>query len=208
MSAPRISHVAPGSAAERAGLTVGDEVLSIDGAEPLDVIEWQQMTDGGDLELLVRRLGAPIDRRMRVLKSEGEPLGARVDSAVFDRIRTCDNHCEFCFIYQLPKGMRKSLYLKDDDYRLSFLYGNFTTLTRFTELDAEKRLALQEEKQQLEQAMSQIPKVKARLKFLQDLLQSNESPLVPEDVGASASSLSMSAPLVGAFAVDSAGSQA
>ena len=78
----------------------------------------------------------------------------------------------------------------------------------FTELDAEKRLALQEEKQQLEQAMSQIPKVKARLKFLQDLLQSNESPLVPEDVGASASSLSMSAPLVGAFAVDSAGSQA
>jgi hypothetical protein len=52
---------------------------------------------------------------------------------VFDRVRTCDNHCEFCFIYQLPKGLRRSLYLKDDDYRLSFLYGNFTTLTRFTE---------------------------------------------------------------------------
>ena len=63
-----------------------------------------------------------------------------MSSAVFDRIRTCDNHCAFCFIYQLPKGMRKSLYLKDDDYRLSFLYGNFTTLTRFTELDAERIL--------------------------------------------------------------------
>ncbi|HMD46627.1 MAG TPA: DUF512 domain-containing protein, partial [Acidimicrobiales bacterium] len=64
-----------------------------------------------------------------------------VSSAVFDRIRTCDNHCAFCFIYQLPKGLRKSLYLKDDDYRLSFLYGNFTTLTRFTELDAERVLS-------------------------------------------------------------------
>jgi NifB/MoaA-like Fe-S oxidoreductase len=57
---------------------------------------------------------------------------------VFDRVRTCDNHCEFCFIYQLPPGLRRSLYLKDDDYRLSFLYGNFTTLTRFTEADLER----------------------------------------------------------------------
>ena len=57
---------------------------------------------------------------------------------MFDRVRTCDNHCEFCFIYQLPKGMRRSLYMKDDDYRLCFLYGNFTTLTRFTEADLER----------------------------------------------------------------------
>src|SRR5476649_741181 len=54
------------------------------------------------------------------------------------QVRTCDNHCPFCFIHQLPKGMRRSLYLKDDDYRLSFLYGNFTTLTRFTEADLER----------------------------------------------------------------------
>ncbi len=71
-------------------------------------------------------------------KAAGESLGVEVSSAVFDRVRTCDNHCEFCFIYQLPKGMRSSLYLKDDDYRLSFLYGNFTTLTRFTEADLER----------------------------------------------------------------------
>ncbi len=57
---------------------------------------------------------------------------------MFDRVRTCDNHCEFCFIHQLPKGMRKSLYTRDDDFRLSFLYGNFTTLTRFTEADLER----------------------------------------------------------------------
>jgi NifB/MoaA-like Fe-S oxidoreductase len=71
-------------------------------------------------------------------KAEGEALGATVQSALFDQVRTCDNHCAFCFIYQLPPGMRRSLYLKDDDYRLSFLYGNFTTLTRFTELDLER----------------------------------------------------------------------
>ena len=71
-------------------------------------------------------------------KEAGEPLGAEVHSALFDRVRTCDNHCAFCFIYQLPKGMRRSLSIKDDDYRLSFLYGNFTTLTRFTEADLER----------------------------------------------------------------------
>jgi NifB/MoaA-like Fe-S oxidoreductase len=77
-------------------------------------------------------------RAVTIDKAAGEPLGIELDSAVFDRVRTCDNHCPFCFIYQLPKGMRKSLYLKDDDYRLSHLYGNFTTLTRFTEADLER----------------------------------------------------------------------
>jgi NifB/MoaA-like Fe-S oxidoreductase len=82
------------------------------------------------------RDGEELD--LTVTKRDGEPLGAEVHAAIFDRVQTCDNHCEFCFIYQLPKGMRRSLYLKDDDYRLSFLYGNFTTLTRFTELDLER----------------------------------------------------------------------
>ena len=66
------------------------------------------------------------------------PLGIELSSPVFDQVRTCDNHCPFCFIYQLPAGMRPSLSVKDDDYRLSFLYGNFTTLTRFTEADLER----------------------------------------------------------------------
>ena len=88
---------------------------------------------------MVRRRGGGPGRPVGS-EGPGEPLGLEVSSAVFDRVRTCDNHCAFCFIYQLPKGMRRSLYLKDDDYRLSFLYGNFTTLTRFTELDAERVL--------------------------------------------------------------------
>ena len=133
-----ISEVAEDSPAASVGLSPGDELLSINGIVPLDVIEYQQLVDGPAVNLVVRRPGAALDRKVRVEKPPGTPLGIRVDSAVFDRIRTCDNHCEFCFIYQLPKGMRRSLYLKDDDYRLSFLYGNFTTLTRFTELDAER----------------------------------------------------------------------
>jgi NifB/MoaA-like Fe-S oxidoreductase len=84
----------------------------------------------------VRRGG--LDLGVTVAKAAGEPLGAEVSASIFDAVQTCDNACEFCFIHQLPKGLRRSLYLKDDDYRLSFLYGNFTTLTRFTEADLER----------------------------------------------------------------------
>ena len=101
-----------------------------------DVIAYQLQADAAQVELEVRRGG--LERVVEIRKGAGAPLGVQLASAVFDRVRTCDNHCPFCFIYQLPKGMRKSLYLKDDDYRLSFLYGNFTTLTRFTEADLER----------------------------------------------------------------------
>ncbi|HXQ58779.1 MAG TPA: DUF512 domain-containing protein [Acidimicrobiales bacterium] len=139
MSAPRVVSVAAASPAQRAGLQVGDELLAIDGRVPKDVIEYRLLVDEADPELEIRRGHEELS--VTVAKDGGEALGAEVSSALFDRVRTCDNHCEFCFIYQLPKGMRRSLYLKDDDYRLSFLYGNFTTLTRFTELDLERVLA-------------------------------------------------------------------
>jgi len=136
MSAPRVVAVVPGSAAERARLTVGDEVVTVDGRSPRDVIEWRWLTDEPDPVLAVYRGG--LELTVEVDKAAGEPLGIEVHSSLFDQVRTCDNHCEFCFIYQLPPGLRKSLYLKDDDYRLSFLFGNFTTLTRFTEADLER----------------------------------------------------------------------
>ena len=136
MSLPRVVAVAPGSPAERAGLEPGDEVVALNGQQPRDVIQWQLLADDADLDVSVLRGGLDLD--LSVAKQSGEPLGAEVHSALFDQVRTCDNHCEFCFIYQLPPGLRKSLYVKDDDYRLSFLYGNFTTLTRFTELDLER----------------------------------------------------------------------
>src|SRR3989440_786530 len=136
MSVPRVVAVDASSPAFRAGLRPGDELVALNGRLPRDVIQYQLLVDEADLELDVRRGG--LDISVRVEKGAGEPLGVEVDSALFDQVRTCDNHCEFCFIYQLPKGMRPSLYVKDDDYRLSFLYGNFTTLTRFTEADLER----------------------------------------------------------------------
>ncbi|MTB19641.1 MAG: DUF512 domain-containing protein, partial [Actinobacteria bacterium] len=136
MSSPVVVAVAPGSAAARAGLVVGDVVTTVNGIVPRDVIEWRMAVDDAEVSLEVQRGGVEVT--LEVDKRADEPFGAEVSSAVFDRVRTCDNHCEFCFIYQLPPGLRRSLYLKDDDYRLSFLYGNFTTLTRFTEADLER----------------------------------------------------------------------
>ena len=126
----------PGSPADHAGVQVGDEVVAIDGQVPRDILEWRFLVDDADPSLELRRGGLEVVAD--VAKRAGEPLGVEVHSAVFDQVRTCDNHCEFCFIYQLPPGLRSSLYLKDDDYRLSFLFGNFTTLTRFTEADLER----------------------------------------------------------------------
>ena len=136
MSVPVVISVAAGSAAAVAGLAPGDEIIALNGQVPRDIIEWRFLVDEADLDIEYRRSG--VEQTIVVSKRAGEPFGVDVSSALFDRVRTCDNHCEFCFIYQLPKGMRKSLYLKDDDYRLSFLYGNFTTLTRFTEADLER----------------------------------------------------------------------
>ncbi len=139
MALPRVVAVTPGSPADRAGVLPGDEVVALDGQLPRDIIEYQLLADQESLGLEVSRGG--IELSLQVEREGGEPLGMEVDAALFDRVRTCDNHCEFCFIHQLPKGMRKSLYVRDDDYRLSFLYGNFTTLTRFTEADLERVLS-------------------------------------------------------------------
>ena len=136
MTAARVVAVAPGSPASQAGIRPGDELVALNGEAVRDVIRYQLQADEASVDLDVRRDGAA--RRVSIDKRDGEPLGMELSTAVFDQVRTCDNHCPFCFIYQLPKGMRRSLYLKDDDYRLSFLYGNFTTLTRFTEADLER----------------------------------------------------------------------
>ncbi len=136
MPAARVVSVAPDSFALRAGVVAGDEVVAVNGEPLRDVIAYQLHVDGPRVELELRRGG--LERSVSIDKPDGAPLGMELASAVFDRVQTCDNHCPFCFIYQLPKGMRRSLYLKDDDYRLSFLYGNFTTLTRFTEADLER----------------------------------------------------------------------
>ena len=133
---PLVTVVDPDSPAARAGVQEGDEIVAINGQVPRDIIQYRVLVDEADPEFTLARGGLELVASLE--KDAGAPVGIEVASALFDRVQTCDNHCEFCFIYQLPPGMRKSLYLKDDDYRLSFLYGNFTTLTRFTEADLER----------------------------------------------------------------------
>jgi putative radical SAM enzyme (TIGR03279 family) len=135
-TAAHVVAVAPGSPGDAAGVQVGDTLLAVDGRPVRDIIEYRVLTDEPEVSLELLRGG--LELTVDVEKAPGTPLGIEIDSPVFDEVRTCDNHCEFCFIYQLPPGMRRSLHLKDDDYRLSFLYGNFTTLTRFTEADLER----------------------------------------------------------------------
>jgi len=135
---PTVTSVDESSFGERIGLRLGDRIVSVNGTVPRDILEWYRLSDGQAVTIEVEREGDILD--LHAERHTAEALGVSVSSAVFDRVQTCDNHCEFCFIYQLPKGMRRSLYLKDDDYRLSFLFGNFTTLTRFTEADLERAI--------------------------------------------------------------------
>jgi len=177
MSYPTILEVVPGSPAAVAGLEPGDELVAVNGVRPSDVIEYQQLVDDPEVSLRLRR--AEHEWGVAVSKQPGAPLGLRLNASIFDRVQTCDNHCAFCFIYQLPPGMRKSLYLKDDDYRLSFLYGNFTTLTRFTELDlvrvVEERLgplyvSIHTTDPEVRAAMLRNPRGATSLRWLRGLL--------------------------------------
>ncbi|WP_298211633.1 DUF512 domain-containing protein [Ferrimicrobium sp.] len=136
MPHPSILRVSPGSPAERGGVVAGDALVAVNGIPPRDIIDYQQLVDGPDPVVTIERSGLELD--LPIDKPAGTLVGMEISDALFDKVRTCDNHCEFCFIYQLPKGLRRTLYVKDDDYRLSFLYGNFTTLTRFTEADFER----------------------------------------------------------------------
>src|SRR5439155_26216363 len=134
--APRIVEVVPGSPGETAGLRPGDEILTVNGITPRDVIDYQVLIDDANPTVELRR--GDFEVTVGLSKWAGEPVGVTLASSLFDRLRTCDNKCEFCFIYQLPEGLRDTLYLKDDDYRLSFLYGNFTTLTRMKQADFDR----------------------------------------------------------------------
>lgn len=182
MSGALISSIAADSPAAGVDLAVGDELISVNGREPSDIIEYQQLIDGDRVTLVVQRPGEELSRKVTVTKGVGEPMGLSIDSAVFDRIRTCDNHCSFCFIYQLPKGMRRSLYVKDDDFRLSFLYGNYTTLTRFTEFDLERvvverlsplYVSIHTTNPELRAQMLRNPRGATSLRWLRELLRAD-----------------------------------
>lgn len=132
-----ISAVEKGSLADRNGLRRGDCIVSVNDRQVGDVIDLTFALSDEEVHMVVRdSLGHTQSHYFQKRFDEG--LGISVESAVFDHIRQCSNQCSFCFIDQMPRGMRESLYVKDDDYRMSFLYGNFITLTNLTEKDIER----------------------------------------------------------------------
>ena len=139
----KITSIQSGSVAEKYGLKAGDELVLIDGNEINDMLDLQFFQTNRRLKALVRAQGE--EKTIEIKKSdEYEPLGLDFETYLIDKHHFCKNKCMFCFIDQLPKGMRESLYFKDDDERLSFLFGNYVTLTNLSrkEIDRIKKLKI------------------------------------------------------------------
>ena len=129
-----VDSVEPGSIGEELGFEPGDQLLSINGIRPRDLIDYRYLCVDEDLHLEVRDAAGEL-HQVDLEKDADDGLGLAFTEALFDGLRQCTNRCPFCFIDQQPPGRRDSLYLKDDDYRLSFLYGSYLTLTNLTEPD-------------------------------------------------------------------------
>jgi putative radical SAM enzyme (TIGR03279 family) len=131
-----VDAVDAGSPADRCGIQPGDTILSVNGQRLRDVIDYQFFAaDDGPLEVERVRAGGGGTSVLTIDRDEAESPGISFTEPTFTPIRECNNHCPFCFIDQLPDTMRNSLYIRDDDYRYSFLYGNFVTLTNLNEKD-------------------------------------------------------------------------
>lgn len=114
--------------------------MSINGRPPLDILDYLEASEESRIRLRLRRGDKELTCRLR--KDRGVPLGLVFEETVFDGVRTCCNRCIFCYVDQLPPGLRPGLYVKDDDYRLSFYYGNFITLNNLSETDLDRILRL------------------------------------------------------------------
>ncbi len=120
---------------------IGDELVSINGNEIIDVMDYKFFSYDPELSIVMR---SPEGKEysVHVKKSEGEDLGLEFETYLMDKPRSCANNCVFCFIDQLPKGMRKTMYFKDDDARLSFLLGNYITMTNLSEREIQRIIDL------------------------------------------------------------------
>ncbi len=126
--------VEPGSIGDELGFQCGDRLLSINGNRPRDLIDYQILCGEEELCLEVQDPKGTL-HVVELEKEADDSLGLEFRDALFDGLRQCNNHCPFCFIDQQPPGHRQTLYLKDDDFRLSFLYGSYLTLTNLTAAD-------------------------------------------------------------------------
>lgn len=132
-----ISRVKEGSIAEDLEISVGDELLSINGNEVSDIIEYKYLITEENLVLAIKKADGQL-YEFEIEKDYDEDIGIEFTNPLIDKVKSCSNNCIFCFIDQLPRGMRKTLYFKDDDSRLSFLQGNFITLTNMKEEEIER----------------------------------------------------------------------
>lgn len=132
-----IRQVAPGSIAAELELEAGDELLKINGKTVQDVFDYHYLTNDEYLTLLVRKANGE-EWELDIEKEYEEELGISFEDSLMDQYRSCRNKCIFCFIEQMPPGMRETLYFKDDDARLSFLQGNYITLTNMSDEDVER----------------------------------------------------------------------
>ncbi|MDZ4180624.1 MAG: DUF512 domain-containing protein [Coriobacteriia bacterium] len=129
-----VAAVADGSPASRAGVRPGDRIVAADGAPLADIIDWQWYAADAEVAISIADTTGSV-RDALLVRAADEPWGIEWSATLFDGVRTCRNSCAFCFMMQLPKGLRPALYLRDDDFRLSFLHGNFVTLTNLAEAD-------------------------------------------------------------------------
>src|SRR3982750_3623144 len=127
----RVKGVESGSIAEELGIVAGTELLTVNGRELADFLDWEFLTAEDEL-VIEARLPDGEEIEYEIERPEGESMGVELEPPT---IRRCANRCEFCFIEGLPKGLRKQLYVRDDDYRLSFAYGNFATLSNVKDRD-------------------------------------------------------------------------
>ena len=134
-----ITHVAPDSIAERLGLQEGDAIERIAGEEIIDQIDYQALTAQERFTIEIRRPCGKLEK-IQVRKEDWEPLGVTLDQSIISKPRPCHNKCIFCFIDQMPPGMRDTLYVKDDDWRLSLMMGNFVTLTNVSDQEFDRIL--------------------------------------------------------------------
>ena len=132
-----ISSVVSGSIAEELEIEAGDRILSIDGNEIEDIFDYQFLIQDTYIEVLVEKADGE-QWLLEVEKDFDEDLGIAFENGLMDEYRSCRNKCIFCFIDQMPPGMRETLYFKDDDSRLSFLQGNYVTLTNMSEHDIDR----------------------------------------------------------------------
>lgn len=132
-----ISNVRKHSLAELAGITAGEKLCSVNGVGVSDIIELSFYTSDYEVDLVIEDTEGNR-REVHIDKYPDEDLGLEFEAAVFDKVRTCYNKCLFCFVDQMIPGMRPGLYVRDDDYRLSFLYGNFITLTNLKDEDFDR----------------------------------------------------------------------